>query len=90
MQTLTIEQDAETREQLISIQTVLLEIKKELKELKAQSRPKPQGGCLPASVFCREYGISRTTLKSYVERGLVRVKIFGDDRPRYMWVREEN
>ena len=90
MQTLTIEQDAETREQLISIQAALLDIKKELKELKAQSRPQPQSGWLPASVFCREYGISRPTLKSHVERGLVVAKTFGDDRLRYRWAGEED
>ena len=88
MQTLTIEQDAETREQLISIQAVLLEIKKELKELK--TRPQPQSGWLPASTFCREYGISRPTLKSHVERGLVIAKTFGDERLRYRWTEEEN
>ena len=85
MQTITIEQDEATHAQLLNIQAALLEIKEDLKFLKSKLKPKSSGVWLPASAFCREYGVTRPTLKSYVERGLVIVKDFGDDRPHYKW-----
>ncbi len=90
MQTITIEQDEATHAQLLNIQTALLEIKEDLKFLKSKLKPKSSGVWLPASAFCREYGVTRPTLKSYVERGLVIAKDFGDDRPRYKWTEKED
>lgn len=92
MPTVTIEQDKGTRAQIMQIQSILIEIRNDIKFLKSQRIDKPvkSDSWLTASKFCRTFEISRPTLASRVERGLIEVKDFGEKHPRYRWVQEDS
>ncbi len=80
-----IEQDAETRAQILQIQRMLLEIKEEIKSLKS---PIKTDDWLQAAAFCRKFNICYATLQSHVKKGLIESKDFGEKYLRYRWVEQ--
>lgn len=71
MQTITIEQDEKTREQLINIQAVLLELKEDIKFLKSQLAAKHKGilaeRYYSVNEVCKLLGISNSTLYNWIK-----------------------
>ena len=45
---------------------------------------------LNASAFCRKFGISRPTLKSRVQKGLIEKRNFDEKFSRYKWKENDN